>query len=140
VGEGTTMTNRRILLVDDEPGFTQLLRLNLERVGRYELWEANESRDVLETARAFRPDLILMDLSMPDPDGSALAADLHNDPALCHVPVLFLTALASRETIRPQRMGLGRRTYLPKPIDLRRLVAWIDALTAAAGAETAAAH
>ena len=131
---------RRILLVDDEPAFTRLLRLNLERLGRYELWEANDSRDVLETARAFRPDVILMDLAMPDPDGSALAADLHNDPDLRRVPVLFLTALASRETVRPQGLGMGRRTYLPKPIDLRRLVAWIDAMAAAGADHPAAAN
>ena len=131
---------RRILLVDDEPAFTRLLRLNLERLGRYELWEANDSRDVLETARAFRPDVILMDLAMPDPDGSALAADLHNDPDLRRVPVLFLTALASGETVRPQGLGMGRRTYLPKPIDLRRLVAWIDAMAAAGADHPAAAN
>ena len=123
----TENAKQRILLVDDEPAFTGLLRLNLESLGRYEVWEVNDPREAVPVAREFLPDLILLDISMSDPDGSALAAQLRNDPDLKQVPILFLTGLVSREEVRPRAWGMGRCVYLPKPVQWKRLLAWIDA-------------
>jgi DNA-binding response OmpR family regulator len=71
---------------------------------------------------------------MPEPDGSALAAEPRNDPGLGGVPVLFLTAPVSREDVRPESLGMGRRVYPPKPLEWRRLLAWIEACEPAAPA------
>ena len=86
---------RRVLLIDDEPDFTRLLRLSLESLGRYDVGEVNDPHAALAAARAFAPDVILLDVSMPGTDGGGLAAAFNNDAVLARVPVLFLTALVS---------------------------------------------
>ena len=129
---------QRILLVDDEPAFTRLLRLNLESVGGYEVWEVNDPAEAVAAARQFLPDLILLDISMSDPDGSALAVELRKDPALRQAPILFLTGLVSREEVRPGKWGTGRCVYLPKPVKLRRLLAWIETCAPTPAVEMAA--
>jgi CheY-like chemotaxis protein len=116
---------KRVLLIDDDAGFTRLLRLNLERTGRYEVGEVNVPGRALAVAREFAPDAIVLDFAMPDPDGPTLAAELRDDDRLRDVPILFLTAWAARPTVLPPSLGMGPRTYLPKPVDLRHLLAWL---------------
>lgn len=117
---------KKILVVDDEPDFTQMLRIALESLGKYEVVEVNESSLALKEARQFLPDLILMDVMMPEPDGSELAAMLRTDPYLRNTPIIFLTALASREERLEPSLGLGHRVYLPKPFEWNQLIEWIE--------------
>ncbi|MFB3108272.1 MAG: response regulator, partial [Candidatus Binatia bacterium] len=62
LGRDTTMMKKRILLIDDEPSFTRVLKLYLEKSGAYEVTEENRGEMALETARRFKPDLILLDV------------------------------------------------------------------------------
>lgn len=117
---------KKILVVDDEPGITLMLKLGLESFGPFIVHEENSSTKAIDTARAFRPDVIVLDLMMPDPDGHALAEQLKKDPELGHTPVIFLTALIHKTTTCEATADADRRYYLAKPVDLQELVRYIE--------------
>jgi CheY-like chemotaxis protein len=91
------MEKKRILLVDDDISFTRMLKLNLERSGTYEIRIENAGSQAVTTAREFKPNLILLDVIMPEVDGGDVAAMLKEDPILKNIPVVFITALVSGE-------------------------------------------
>ena len=93
------MPKKRIMVVDDEAAFTRMMKLVLEQTGRYEVICETSSAQALETARRCQPDLVLLDIVMPEMDGGSVAARMQADPELKNVPVVFLTALvADKET------------------------------------------
>jgi CheY-like chemotaxis protein len=120
------LTKKRILAVDDEPHIAEMIKLYLERFGEYEVQTQSDPQRVMETARSFRPDVILLDVMMPEPDGSELAAFLHEDEQLAKVPIIFVTALAS-ENRAP--FGVDRNRYLTKPINFDELIQRIEQAT-----------
>ncbi len=87
------MDTTRILIVDDEPDFTALLKANLEEVGNFEVMEVNDSSKALKAAKEFMPELCVIDVVMPGLDGGDVVAQLRADPALQNVSILMLTAL-----------------------------------------------
>ena len=118
---------RRISLVDDEAGVTELLRMNLERGGLYEVRIENDSTKAVSVARTFQPDVILLDVVMPGMDGGDVQAALQNDPALSRVPVLMLTALVdSTELSEGAVAQAGSQMVLPKPVNLALLFRVLD--------------
>jgi CheY-like chemotaxis protein len=118
------MNRHRILLVDDEPSFTRLLKINLEQIGPYEVRVVNAPENVLHTARQFAPELILLDLVMPHLDGTEVAAQLQADPQLRRVPLLFLTAAPPRNSTSK----LPPFPVLAKPASIEAVVAGIEAI------------
>jgi CheY-like chemotaxis protein len=106
---------RRVLVVDDERAIRMLCRVNLAAAGM-EVIEAEDGRDGLELARKERPDLILLDVMMPEVDGWTVARELAADERTRDIPVVFLTARADPAD---KRMGeqLGGVGYLVKPFD-----------------------
>ena len=115
------MSTKRILVVDDEPGVTRSLKLNLESSGGYDVLGENRATNALSTARAFRPDLILLDVIMPDMDGGEVAARLRADPLLRDTPLIFLTAIVSNKETDGHEMLSGKETFLAKPVDIGEL-------------------
>src|SRR5918999_1678979 len=104
---------KRILVIDDEPDFTYMLKLSLESMGYYRVGVENEPTRALRAAREFAPDLILLDIMMPDLDGSEVAARIRSDPELRDVPVLFMTALVSHREARGGPCFSGGPTLPP---------------------------
>ena len=92
----STTRKKRILLVDDEPFLTTLLRMNLEDAGEYEVREENHSLKTLDSIREFVPDLVILDVMMPDLDGADILYRLKNDENLKHVVVVFHPATSSQ--------------------------------------------
>ena len=115
------MTTKRILVVDDEPGVTRNLKLNLESDGRYEVLGENCAANALSAARSFLPDLVLLDVIMPGMDGGELASRLRADPMLRDTPVIFLTAIVSNQETHGHEMVSGAHAFLAKPVDLGEL-------------------
>ncbi|MBN1587444.1 MAG: response regulator [Candidatus Omnitrophica bacterium] len=109
------MRKKRILIVDDEPEFTATLRLNLERFGNFEVKEENDATHGLETAKGFRPDLVLLDIVMPKMEGSELAHLLQSDEDLKSVPIIFLTATVVREEVEEHGGVIGTYPFIAKP-------------------------
>jgi len=120
------MAKKKILVVDDETAITHMLRRNLEATGRYQVVEENSGARALQTARAFAPDLIILDVMMPDADGGEVAARLSEDEALQDVPVVFLTAILKEEEAGPSGKVIAGRTFLAKPIKFQELSACIE--------------
>jgi CheY-like chemotaxis protein len=111
---------------------TFLVRLNLQKTGRFEVLEENRSAFALEAAREFKPDLILLDVMMPELDGGDVLALLKDDPNLAHVPVVFLTATVLKEEVNSNRGTIGGYPFISKPFEVDTLLARIDTLLNAA--------
>ena len=112
----------RILVIDDEPAFTELLRLNLEGSGAYEVRAEHDARKALETVRAFRPDLIVLDLIMPEVGGAELSEQLKADATLRDIPVVFSSAIVSKELLAASGGMLEGEAYLAKPFTVEELL------------------
>ena len=84
----------RILVVDDEPDAIELIRFNLKASG-YDVITAEDGEEALSKARKFSPDLILLDVMLPEVDGLEVCKILRRDPATSSLPVIMLTAKAS---------------------------------------------
>lgn len=116
----------RILLIDDEVSFTDLLKVNLEASGRYEVKVENRGSGALATARAFQPEIILLDLVMPDMDGGQVAAQFQADPQLKYTPLIYVTAILSRQEARIHGNRIGNTAVLTKPVSTKDVVACIE--------------
>ena len=122
----TAPVTKRVLVVDDNPASTRLTRLTLEKISVFSIQELNRSTLVLESARSFRPDLVLLDIEMPGLDGGAVWRQLRADPDLCLVPILFLTSLITEAEAGVRRFD-GKTGVLAKPLTLARLAAALAA-------------
>src|SRR5450756_1130580 len=103
---------KRILVVDDEPAMTRMIKLNLEQTGRYEVRTENLGRMAIAAAREFRPDLILLDLMMPDMLGSDISAQLQADPELRAIKFVFLTAMVTKEEALRSSGQIGGQAFI----------------------------
>jgi CheY-like chemotaxis protein len=119
-------TPARILIVDDEKVTTRLLRMTLEQTKRYEVREVNDSKQVLQAALAFHPDLIVLDVIMPDMDGGDVAAMLKDHPSLSKVPVVFLTATVRKSEVDARGGVMGGYPFLAKPASTEAIVEFIE--------------
>jgi DNA-binding response OmpR family regulator len=117
---------KRILVVDDEASITRLLKLNLEQTNRYAVRAENDATRAMAAAEEFQPDLILLDVMMPDLDGGQLAGRLQEHPQLKSVPIVFLTAAATKKEVYARGGRVGGLPFLAKPVDLAEVVACIE--------------
>ncbi len=120
------MPKKKILVVDDEASLTRMLRRNLEATGKYEVKEENVGSQGYATAKQFQPDMILLDIMMPDIDGGAVAAQIQDDEQLKQVPIVFLTAIIQKEEVDDTGSNIGGSTFLAKPVKLGDLITCIE--------------
>jgi two-component system cell cycle response regulator DivK len=106
-----------ILIVEDNERNLELVR-DLLQVKGYRTLEATDARGGVALAAAHRPDLVLMDVQLPDEDGVAALRRLRAEPALASIPVVALTAFAMRHD-RERFLAVGFDGYIAKPIDVR---------------------
>ena len=111
---------RRILVVDDEPDLVELVSFNLRAEG-YEVITAANGMEALNQARAALPDLIVLDLMMPELDGLSVCEILRRLPSTAPIPVIMLTAWKS-ELTRIIGLDTGAEDYITKPFSPRDLV------------------
>jgi len=114
---------KTILLIEDDSDLFALLKYNLEKEG-FSLTGLQTGKGALELCRQVRPDLILLDIMLPDSDGLDICKGIRKDPELAATPVIFLTARAS-ETDRIIGLELGANDYVVKPFFVRELIARI---------------
>src|SRR3954464_15731458 len=114
---------RKILLIEDDSDLFALLKYNLEKEG-FSLTGQQTGKGALELCRQTRPDLILLDIMLPDSDGLDICTAIRKDPELAATPVIFLTARAS-ETDRIVGLEIGANDYVVKPFFVRELIARI---------------
>jgi two-component system sensor histidine kinase/response regulator len=116
-----------ILIADDDPGIRQALEALLTDVG-YRVACASNGAQALTKAKELSPDLILLDVKMPDMDGFVVCRRLRTDPLLAEVPIIMVTALADRDS-RLQGFEAGADDYVSKPIDGVELLARVRTTT-----------
>ncbi len=120
------MAKKKILVVDDEASLTRMLRRNLEATGKYEVKEENSGAQAYASAQQFQPDLIMLDVAMPDVDGGEVAARILDDENLKNIPIVFLTAILKKEEAESTGGDIGGRTFLAKPVKLDDLFTCIE--------------
>lgn len=109
----------KILIVDDEPDIVELVSYNLQIEG-YEVFGAGDGMEALNKARKHLPDVILLDLMLPDMDGFSICEILRCQPSTADIPVILLTAMAG-ELPRLHGFEVGAADYCLKPIRPRDL-------------------
>ena len=118
---------KRILILDDEMHFVDVMKMMLQMTGQYEVRTTVRSPTFLQVALDYRPDLILLDCMMPAMDGGEIAAQIQADPVLKDTPFMFLTATADKVETKASPCYEGEQTFLPKAMDLDALVKHIEA-------------
>src|ERR1043166_8044832 len=114
---------RKIVLIEDDADLYSLIQYNLEKEG-FTLAGSQTGKGALELCRRERPDLIILDIMLPDSDGLDICKGIRAHPELASTPVIFLTARAS-ETDRIVGLELGANDYIVKPFFIRELIARI---------------
>ena len=125
IGGSGEKERRRILIVDSDPNTTHLVKVLLERTGRYLVLEENDATKAHQSARNFRPDLILLDIVMPETDGGEIAAQVEADPELHNTPIVFLTALVTRAEAK-SGLHIQGHPFLAKPVSIPELIDTIE--------------
>jgi two-component system alkaline phosphatase synthesis response regulator PhoP len=116
----------KVLIVDDESDIVEILKYNLEKEG-YQVKSASNGAKSLEVAKKFRPDLIIMDIMMPEMDGVEACRRLREMPEMNNTFIIFLTARAE-EYSEVAAFDIGADDYITKPIKPRALISRIGAL------------
>ncbi|MFH1691718.1 MAG: response regulator [Candidatus Omnitrophota bacterium] len=115
------MQKKVVLAVDDEKDVLELLSRRLIAAG-YEVLTITNGKDAIEIAKRDKPHLIILDILMPEMDGSQVAAILHEDPATKDIPILFLTCLYTKKEERVSGHEVGHNFFVAKPYDPKELL------------------
>lgn len=117
----------RVLLVDDENDFTELLAANLEEAGHYVVKQVNDPVTTCRIAREFKPDICIIDLVMPKMDGGDVVRALEKDAGLRNVPVIMLTALVEENAEAPDKAQIrGGLPFVSKTSSLKVILDAIE--------------
>lgn len=117
---------KKVLLVDDEKSFTNLLQINLEQTGRYDVCVVNCPEDALSTAQKFKPDIVLLDIIMPRMPGGNVVAEFEADSGLKDTPIVFLTAAVRRTRVEEMDGMVAGKPCLTKPATTEEIVTMIE--------------
>ena len=124
--KGESKARKKIVLVaDDEPEIRNIIN-ELLTISGYKVIQACNGKEALDLVKQERPDLILLDINMPEMDGRMVKAELNKNPSSAHIPVIFVTG---RDTSSDKIKGfnLGVDDYITKPFNLKELLARVDA-------------
>ena len=119
------MNKKRILIIDDEDEFCNLVKKNLEQTGEFEVYIATNGDDGIRSARNIKPDLILLDIIMPDMDGTDVASLIKNDKSIKNTPIVFLSAIVREEEASSQPSLTMGYSLLAKTVTVGELIACI---------------
>jgi CheY-like chemotaxis protein len=118
--------SRRILVVDDEVGFTRLLKLNLEQDGDFNVRVVNWAEDALPAAIEFKPELMVLDVLMPRMFGGDVVGQFRSHPGLRSLPIIFLSGTVERERVAEHDGVISGHPFLAKPATFEEIRAFIE--------------
>ena len=115
--------NIKVLVIDDEVDFCYFVKKNLMQSGLFDVVIATNGKDGIKLAKNEKPDIILLDLFMPDMPGEDVADALKENTVTADIPILFVTALATNDDIVDSKENkIGNNYILPKPIRTKILI------------------
>ncbi|OGP66724.1 MAG: hypothetical protein A2W27_00690 [Deltaproteobacteria bacterium RBG_16_44_11] len=115
--------NVKVLVIDDEVDFCYFVKKNLMHDGLFDVITATNGKDGIELAESELPDIILLDLVMPDMPGEDVAAALKDNPSTANIPILYITALATKDDVVDREENkIGNNYILPKPVRTKKLI------------------
>lgn len=114
----------RVLVVEDTPAIADLMSRVLARNG-YNVTTLSQGTQLLEYIHTLKPDIVLLDMSLPYKDGWTLIKEIRTEPSICHIPVIAVTAHTSEED-RKRAIMSGYNDFVCKPFDYRELVKLVD--------------
>ncbi|HEX8465675.1 MAG TPA: response regulator [Abditibacterium sp.] len=112
----STAALKRILMVEDDPDIQIVARLSLEAVGQFTVSVCSGGEEALQIVQSFAPDLVLLDVMMPDMDGPTVLQRLRADAQTASLPVVFMTAKAQAQEVASYK-GKGALAVISKPFD-----------------------
>jgi len=119
-------SKKKVLLIDDEKDFCFFVKGNLENTGEFEVIATSSGKKGIKLACEEKPDLILLDLNMPEMSGSEVAQSLRDRSETKKIPLIFLTALITEDEMGSESMAnIGGYNYIAKPVTTKELVAVI---------------
>jgi len=108
-------SKKKILLIDDEEDFCFFVKGNLENTGAFDVLVITSGKEGIKLARENKPDLIFLDINMPEMPGGEVVQILSDRPETKEIPVVFLTALVTKDEMRNDGMAsMGKHNYIPK--------------------------
>ena len=113
---------KKILIIDDEEDFSFFTKKNLEATRKFDVVVENNPLNGVRSAIENKPDLILLDIIMPELNGSEVAFQLVNDSRTKGIPIIFLTCLAEEKDLSQTRGSIGGRPFVAKPCEIDQLV------------------
>lgn len=120
---------KRILLIDDEEAFTFFVKKNLEQTGEFEVIVANNGTSGIDLSAKVKPDVILLDIVMPNPSGPDVAEFILHNPQTKQIPLIFLTAVVTKEETGIDLIKeIGGHNFIAKPVDTQTLISSIKAV------------
>lgn len=119
------MSKSLILIIDDDADFSLMVKMNLESMGNFEVIISSSSKEGLVQAQKTKPDLILLDLVMPEIDGFEALKSLKKNPGTKDIPVVMLT-VKDDEVSKLKALQLYSEAYITKPIGADELKAVVD--------------
>ena len=120
------MKKTKVLIIDDEAAFTNIVKLTLEVKDGYEVCVENDPRLAIAAARKFRPDIVLLDVVMPGFDGGEVHTQFLADPLLKRIPIMFLTAIVRQKEVDEHKGMIGGSFYIAKPVTADGLIDAIE--------------
>jgi len=117
-------SKKKILLIDDEKDFCFFVKCNLEDTGEFKVIATSSGKKGIKLACKEKPDLILLDLNMPEMSGGEVAQFLSDRPDTKSIPIVFLTALITEDEVGSESMAnIGGNNFIAKPIGTKDLIA-----------------
>jgi CheY-like chemotaxis protein len=118
----------RILVIDDEEDICRFSKSILERTGKFSVEYATDAAAGIKIAKVDRPDLILLDINMPQMDGGEVAQTLRDFQATSAIPIVFLTALLRKDEVPDKAGTIGKHSFIAKPVTPQELVEKIESV------------
>jgi len=120
------MDKKKILLIDDEEDFCFFVKLNLEKTRKYQVFTATDGMEGVRLAKQLKPDLIFLDIVMPNIDGGQVAEILLEDESTSTIPFVFVTAMVKKDEVVKRGGQIGGRDFIAKPVKPETLIEKIE--------------
>jgi len=119
-------SKKKILIIADEEDFCFFVKGNLESTGEFDVLATSSGKEGIKLVRGEKPDLILLDINMPEMSGDEVAQILSDKPETKAIPLVFFTALVTKDEVGNESMSnIGGYNYIAKPVTTKELVAVI---------------